>query len=68
MDDKKKYDQLEMELSKGTLDAISAKNDDEPGIKVESEEKTVEAPSAKREKFVMPETISIEEAYEDDTD
>lgn len=68
MDDKKKYDQLEMELSKGTLDAISAKNDDEPGIKVESEEKTIEAPSAKREKFVMPETISIEEAYEDDTD
>ncbi len=66
MDDKKKYDQLEMELSAGTLDAISAK-DEEPSIKTEDEKK-VEAPATKKEKFVMPETISIEEAYEDDKD
>ena len=64
MDDKKKYDQLEMELSKGTLDAISSKNDEDEKI----EEIKTEAPATKKEKFVMPETLSIEEALEEEDD
>ena len=66
MKDKNKYDQLEMELSKGTLEAITVNEEEKEPSEEKIAEKTEEGSHAKKEKFVMPETLSIDEAYMDD--
>ena len=66
MKDKNKYDQLEMELSKGTLEAITVNEEEKEPREEKIAEKNEEGSRAKKEKFVMPETLSIDEAYMDD--